>query len=79
MGHVEQSDMFFNNSSELIFAGNCEKLLGPGKLNVGVVKLPFTFELKSNTGQELLETYHGVNVIVNYIIKYFGFQLQKQL
>ncbi|KAI9922928.1 hypothetical protein PsorP6_002484 [Peronosclerospora sorghi] len=39
-----------------------------GKIPPGISKFPFEFELQGNDGQELLETYHGVNVSVKYEI-----------
>ena len=53
----------------VLMLGACQKLLPSGKLGVGVTELPFTFDLVSGTGQALVETYHGVNVTVNYTLK----------
>ena len=46
-----------------------QKLLPAGKLNVGKTELPFKVDLKAGVGQEFLETYHGIHVVVSYVFK----------
>ena len=46
-----------------------QKLLPGGKLNVGKTELPFKVELKPGLGQEFLETYHGIHVLISYVFK----------
>ena len=55
-----------------LFCVNCcqvERLAGAGRLGVGVTKLPFSLGLVSSTGQPLVETYHGVQVVATYTLK----------
>jgi len=41
----------------------------PGKFEDGDTEIPFEFKLESNTGQTLYETYHGVFVNIQYLLK----------
>jgi len=41
----------------------------PGKFEDGDTEIPFEFKLESNTGQTLFETYHGVFVNIQYLLK----------
>lgn len=52
-----------------LFEGTCVPLLPAGKLNVGVTKVPFSLELRSTTGVEMVETYHGVHILASYLLK----------
>ena len=54
---------------EMIYTGSCTYLLAAGKLAVGTTEFPFSTELRSGTGLQLVETYHGVHVIANYVLK----------
>ena len=36
---------------------------------MGVTKVPFSIELRSTTGVEIVETYHGVHILVSYLLK----------
>ena len=38
-------------------------------LSVGVTDYPFYFELKPNLNRQLYETYHGVSLAVQYLVK----------
>ena len=49
--------------------GSCVPLLPAGKLNVGVTKVPFSVELRPTAGVEMVETYHGVHILVSYLLK----------
>jgi len=56
-----------------------------GSIKDGKTSIPFQFDLKPLTGQELYETYHGVYVNIIYVIKaqiirkYLGKNLQTSL
>jgi len=40
-----------------------------GKFPQGITEVPFEFELKAYSGQEVYETYHGVFVNIQYVLK----------
>ena len=67
------ADNFSSSSTNIskphVILGSCVSLLPAGKLNVGVKNVPFSFELRSTTGLDMMETYHGAHVLVNYILK----------
>ena len=44
-------------------------LMPPGKLKVGVTEVPFSLGLRSTTGLELMETYHGAHILISYLLK----------
>ena len=54
---------------KILILGSCTPLLGAGKLSVGTTEFPFSVELRSGTGQQLVETFHGVHVIASYVLK----------
>ena len=61
--------MAYTASKPNVLIGSCTSLLAAGKLSVGTTELPFSTELRSGTGLQLVETFHGVHVIANYVIK----------
>jgi len=44
-------------------------LVKPGKFEEGETEIPFEFTLEPLTGQTLFETYHGVFVNVQYVLR----------
>lgn len=45
------------------------ELCKPGKFEDGETEIPFEFKLEPLTGQTLYETYHGVFVNIQYLLK----------
>ncbi|GMH90097.1 hypothetical protein TL16_g11664 [Triparma laevis f. inornata] len=45
------------------------KVLESGRLDMGVTKVPFSFTVKGQKENALLETYHGAYISVNYVVK----------
>lgn len=41
----------------------------PGKIPAGMTDIPFEFPLKPRSGRSLYETYHGVFVNIQYLVK----------
>lgn len=41
----------------------------PGKIPAGLTDIPFEFPLKPRSGRSLYETYHGVFVNIQYLVK----------
>ena len=44
-------------------------VLESGRLEMGVTKVPFSFIVKGQKENALLDTYHGAYVSVNYVVK----------
>lgn len=49
--------------------GNQSSSVPPGKLNAGLTEVRFEFRLKAAKEPKLYETYHGVFVNINYLLK----------
>jgi len=62
-------EAFYNSIKPVqLFSLNVE-VGKPGKLPDGTTELPFEFKLEAAPGQQLYETYHGVFVNVQYMIR----------
>jgi len=62
-------EAFYNSVKPIQLLNYSIELAKPGKFEDGETEIPFEFTLESLTGQQIYETYHGVFVNIQYMIK----------
>ena len=63
-------EAFYNSVKPIQLLNYAIDIAKPGKFEDGDTEIPFEFKLESLTGQQpLYETYHGVFVNIQYMIK----------
>jgi len=67
--NVGTMEAMVNKSKQIPIVFNKVDLLKPGKFIDSVTELPFQLELKSNSSNPLYETYHGVQIQIQYFVK----------
>lgn len=64
-------DSFSSSTKPIQLLGNTVQLIGPGKLAQGFTELAFEFPIVACVKEQktLFETYHGIFININYMIK----------
>jgi len=62
-------EAFYNSVKPIQLLNYIVDLVKPGKFEDGDTEIPFEFKLESLTGQQLYESYHGVFVNIQYMLK----------
>jgi hypothetical protein len=62
-------EAFYNSIKPVDLLSYNVEVAKPGKLPNGTTELPFEIKLEPFNGQQLFETYHGVFVNVQYVLK----------
>lgn len=62
-------EAFYNSVKPIQLLSYSVDLAKPGKFEDGDTEIPFEFALEPLSGQQLFETYHGVFVNIQYLLK----------
>lgn len=62
-------EAFYNSLKPIQLVNYNLELSKPGKMAKGAIEIPFEIPLKPKPGQKTYETYHGVFVNIQYILK----------
>ncbi|XP_034244512.1 vacuolar protein sorting-associated protein 26C [Thrips palmi] len=62
-------EAFYNSVKPIPLVTSSIDLAMPGKIPAGMTDIPFEFPLKPRSGRSLYETYHGVFVNIQYVVK----------
>ncbi|EGD73570.1 down syndrome critical region protein 3 [Salpingoeca rosetta] len=62
-------EAFYNSIKPVQLISASLDLRKAGKLNAGVTSIPFEIPLKAKPGQKLYETYHGVFISIQYVLR----------
>ncbi|CAG0900444.1 unnamed protein product [Darwinula stevensoni] len=62
-------EAFYNSVKPISLISYSLEVSKPGKLSAGVTEIPFEFPLKVSANKKLYETYHGVFVNIQYMLR----------